>query len=73
MNVIKYKAKKDYYLGQGITLKGPETKKYKLLGILENKCDNVCKFTTQPDRLRSVKTINSDPEFARWEDNDIEF
>lgn len=73
MNVTKYKVKRDYHLAQGTTPKRLETKKYKLLGILGDRCDFVCEFVSQPDRHRSVKTINSDPEFARWEGSDLEF
>ncbi len=42
-----------------------EEKKHKL--ILEN----IIEFITEPDKGRGVKTIDSDPEFARWDKSDL--
>jgi rubrerythrin len=42
-----------------------EEKNHKL--ILEN----VIEFVTAPDRNRGVKTVDSDPEFARWDETKI--
>lgn len=72
MNVTRYEYKKDYFLSQGVTPKRLEAKRYRLLGKL-NICDHVCQFITEPDRNRSVKTINSDPEFARWDGENLDF
>lgn len=62
MNVTKYEVKRDYYLGHGTIPQRLETKKYKLLGILGDRCDYVSELNSQPDHPIAVKTINSDPE-----------
>lgn len=41
-----------------------EEKKHKLL------IKNIIDFVSKPEDLRGVKTVNSDPEFARWKDKD---
>lgn len=48
-----------------------EKKIYKILVEEEKKhrliIENIIEFVSEPDKNRGVKTVNSDPEFARWE------
>ena len=58
MNVTKYEGKKHCYLNQDTTPNKLKTKKYKLVGILENRCDFASAFISQTDDLIPVKSIN---------------
>lgn len=60
--------KKDYFLSTAITPKALETYVPKLLETEGASMEEIFEFIMEPERTENVKTVDSDPEFARWSD-----
>ncbi|RBP66710.1 hypothetical protein DES36_10591 [Alkalibaculum bacchi] len=59
---------KDYFLNAGITPKALETLIPKRIETEVVSMEEIFEYIMEPERMENVKTIDSDPEFARWSD-----